>query len=104
MPRWSLRRDEAAIRAESGDVSIPRSGPLPNDPRIIRANEQMAPLDSQRAAVLTDLLPRGSVHRQATGPVAPYDESIFDRFDGLASLRDGRIEGEGVPSSMLTRE
>jgi ABC-type lipoprotein export system ATPase subunit len=35
--------------------------------------------------------------------VVTHDETIFNRFDRLVSLRDGRIEGETVPSAALAK-
>ena len=35
--------------------------------------------------------------------VVTHDELIFDRFDRLISLRDGRIEGELVTAAMLAK-
>jgi predicted ABC-type transport system involved in lysophospholipase L1 biosynthesis ATPase subunit len=32
-----------------------------------------------------------------------HDETIFDRFDRLISLRDGRIQGEVASSSALAK-
>jgi putative ABC transport system ATP-binding protein len=86
---------------EAQRVAIARA--LANDPRIILADEPTAPLDSQRAAVVMDLLRRIAEDHQAAVLVVTHDESIFDRFDRLVSLRDGRIEGEMVPSASLTR-
>ena len=80
---------------EAQRVAIARA--LANDPRIILADEPTAPLDSQRAAVVMDLLRRIAVDRQAAVLVVTHDETIFDRFDRLISLRDGRIEGETLP-------
>jgi putative ABC transport system ATP-binding protein len=77
---------------EAQRVAIARA--LANDPRIILADEPTAPLDSQRAAVVMDLLRRIAVEHQAAVLVVTHDESIFDRFDRLISLRDGRIEDE----------
>ena len=45
-----------------------------------------------------DLLHRIAGDQQAAVLVVTHDESIFDRFDRLISLRDGRIEGEEVPA------
>lgn len=81
---------------EAQRVAIARA--LANDPRIILADEPTAPLDSQRAAVVMDLLRRIAVDHQAAVLVVTHDETIFDRFDRLVSARDGRIEGEMVPS------
>src|SRR6185312_6052208 len=80
---------------EAQRVAIARA--LANDPRIILADEPTAPLDSQRAAGVMDLLRRIAVDRQAAVLVVTHDETIFDRFDRLIPLRDGRIEGETVP-------
>lgn len=86
---------------EAQRVAIARA--LTNDPRIILADEPTTPLDSQRAAVVMDMLRRIATDHQAAVLVVTHDEAIFDCFDRLVSLRDGRIEGEVVPSSMLTR-
>ena len=69
---------------------------LANGPRIILADEPTAPLDSARAGAVMDLLRRIAVDQQAAVLVVTHDETIFDRFDRLISMRDGRIEGEVV--------
>jgi putative ABC transport system ATP-binding protein len=84
---------------EAQRVAIARA--LANSPRIILADEPTAPLDSQRAGVVMDLLRRIAVDQQAAVLVVTHDETIFDRFDRLLQFRDGRIEGEVEPSAML---
>ena len=86
---------------EAQRVAIARA--LANDPRIILADEPTAPLDSQRAAVVMDLLRRIAIDHQAAVLVVTHDETIFDRFDRLISLRDGRIEDEAVTSATLAK-
>ena len=77
---------------EAQRVAIARA--LANAPRIILADEPTAPLDTQRAGVVMDLLHRIAVDQRATVLVVTHDETIFDRFDRLISMRDGRIENE----------
>jgi putative ABC transport system ATP-binding protein len=86
---------------EAQRVAIARA--LANDPHIILADEPTAPLDSQRAGVVIDLLRRIAVDQRAAVLVVTHDETIFDRFDRLISLRDGRIEGEVASSSALAK-
>ncbi len=81
---------------EAQRVAIARA--LANGPRIILADEPTAPLDTQRAGAVMDLLHRIAEDQQAAVLVVTHDETIFDRFDRLISLRDGRIEGEEVPA------
>jgi putative ABC transport system ATP-binding protein len=77
---------------EAQRVAIARA--LANAPRIILADEPTAPLDTHRAGVVMDMLHRIAADQQATVLVVTHDETIFNRFDRLISLRDGRIEGE----------
>ncbi|MDA8249812.1 MAG: ABC transporter ATP-binding protein [Rhodospirillales bacterium] len=79
---------------EAQRVAIARA--LANGPRIILADEPTAPLDSARAGAVMDLLRRIARDQQAAVLVVTHDETIFDRFDRLISMRDGRIEGEEV--------
>ena len=67
---------------------------LANGPRIILADEPTAPLDSARAGAVMDLLRRIARDQQAAVLVVTHDETIFDRFDRLIAMRDGRIEAE----------
>ncbi len=82
---------------EAQRVAIARA--LANAPRIILADEPTAPLDTQRAGVVMDLLHRIAVDQQATVLVVTHDETIFSRFDRLISMRDGAIEGEVRPAT-----
>lgn len=75
---------------EAQRVAIARA--LANSPRIILADEPTAPLDSQRAGVVMDLLRRIAVDQQAAVLVVTHDETIFDRFDRLLQFRDGRLD------------
>jgi putative ABC transport system ATP-binding protein len=82
-----------AMPAESGGeaqrVAIARA--LANRPKIILADEPTAPLDSERAGIVMDLLRRIALDQQAAILVVTHDESIFDRFDRILRLRDGRL-------------
>ena len=90
------RRGHAMPSALSGGeaqrVAIARA--LANNPSIILADEPTAPLDSQRAGIVMDMLRRIAHDRQAAVLVVTHDEKIYDRFDRLIELRDGRLVGE----------
>ncbi|MGG5887563.1 ABC transporter ATP-binding protein [Falsiroseomonas sp. HC035] len=85
---------------EAQRVSIARA--LANTPPIILADEPTAALDSERARVVMDLLRQVARERRAAVLVVTHDEKIFDRFDRMVSLRDGRIE-EDTGSDALTQ-
>ena len=74
---------------EAQRVAIARA--LANRPRIILADEPTAALDSQRAGIVMDLLRKVAVEQQAAILAVTHDEKIFDRFDQLFHLRDGRL-------------
>ncbi|WP_239451649.1 ABC transporter ATP-binding protein [Elioraea rosea] len=75
---------------EAQRVAIARA--LANDPPIILADEPTAALDSERARTVMDLLRRVARERGAAVLVVTHDEKIFDRFDRMVALRDGRID------------
>jgi putative ABC transport system ATP-binding protein len=74
---------------EAQRVAIARA--LANRPRIILADEPTAPLDSERAGIVMDLLRKLAIEQQAAIVVVTHDESILDRFDHILRLRDGRL-------------
>jgi putative ABC transport system ATP-binding protein len=78
---------------EAQRVAIARA--LANRPRVILADEPTAALDSERARVVMDLLRQVALEQRAAILVVTHDEKIFDRFDRMVALRDGRIEAAG---------
>jgi putative ABC transport system ATP-binding protein len=74
---------------EAQRVAIARA--LANRPRIILADEPTAALDSQRAGIVMDLLRKVAVEQAAAVLVVTHDEKVFDRFDRMLQLRDGRL-------------
>ncbi len=74
---------------EAQRVAIARA--LANRPRIILADEQTAALDGKRAGLVMDLLRKLAVEQEACIVTVTHDEKIFDRFDRLVHLRDGRL-------------
>jgi len=77
---------------EAQRVAIARA--LANRPRIILADEPTAALDSHRAGIVMDLLRKVAIDQGAAIIVVTHDEKIFDRFDRMFQLRDGRLETE----------
>ncbi len=76
---------------EAQRVAIARA--LANRPRIILADEPTAALDSARAGLVMDLLRKLALEQEACIVTVTHDEKIFDRFDRLIHLRDGRLVG-----------
>ena len=74
---------------EAQRVAIARA--LANRPRIILADEPTAALDSGRAQLVMDLLRKLATEQEACIIAVTHDEKIFDRFDRLIHLRDGRL-------------
>jgi len=74
---------------EAQRVAIARA--LANRPRIILADEPTAALDSVRAQLVMDLLRKLAAEQEACIVTVTHDEKIFDRFDRLIHLRDGRL-------------
>ena len=75
---------------EAQRVAIARA--LANGPRIILADEPTAALDSKRAQIVMDLLRKLAREQHAAVIAVTHDEKIFDRFDRMFMLRDGRLE------------
>jgi putative ABC transport system ATP-binding protein len=75
---------------EAQRVAIARA--LANRPRIILADEPTAALDSKRAGIVMDLLRKLAVEQEAAIIAVTHDEKIFDRFDRIFHLRDGRLD------------
>ena len=89
------RKDAMPANLSGGEaqrVAIARA--LANRPRIILADEPTAALDSQRAGIVMDLLRKVATEQQAAILAVTHDEKIFDRFDHIFHLRDGRLETE----------
>lgn len=79
---------------EAQRVAIARA--LANRPRIILADEPTAALDSERAGIVMELLRKVAVERDAAIIAVTHDEKIFDRFDKIYSLRDGKLDDAGT--------
>jgi putative ABC transport system ATP-binding protein len=89
------RRDAMPGQLSGGEaqrIAIARA--LANDPAIVLADEPTAALDSQRAGIVMDLLKKVAMERDAAVIVVTHDEKIFDRFDHIFLLRDGRLQPE----------
>ena len=87
------RRSAMPAKLSGGEaqrVAIARA--LANRPRIILADEPTAALDSKRAGIVMDLLRKVAVEQQAAIVAVTHDEKIFDRFDHIFHLRDGRLD------------
>ena len=75
---------------EAQRVAIARA--LANHPRIILADEPTAALDSERAGKVMDLLRKIAQEQQAAILVVTHDEKVFNRFDRIFHLRDGKMQ------------
>ncbi|MBP6012099.1 MAG: ABC transporter ATP-binding protein [Alphaproteobacteria bacterium] len=79
---------------EAQRVAIARA--LANKPRIILADEPTAALDSKRAGIVMDLLRKVAGEQDAAIIAVTHDEKIFDRFDRIYQLRDGRLSNDAL--------
>lgn len=90
------RKDAMPTHLSGGEgqrVAIARA--LANRPRIILADEPTAALDSKRAQIVMDILRRLAIEQDAAIIAVTHDEKIFDRFDHIFQLRDGRLDDGG---------
>lgn len=86
------RKDAFPSQLSGGEaqrVAIARA--LANKPRIILADEPTAALDSVRAVIVMDLLRKLTTEQNAAVIAVTHDDKIFDRFDRIYHLRDGRL-------------
>ncbi len=91
------RRSAMPAKLSGGEaqrVAIARA--LANRPRIILADEPTAALDSKRAGIVMDLLRKVAVVQDAAIIAVTHDEKIFNRFDHIFQLRDGRLERDAL--------
>ncbi len=91
------RKDSMPANLSGGEaqrVAIARA--LANNPRIILADEPTAALDSKRAGIVMDLLRKVAVENAAAIIAVTHDDKIFDRFDHIFLLRDGRLDLEST--------
>ena len=86
---------------EAQRVAIARA--LANEPKIILADEPTAPLDSERAGIVMDLLRRIASEQRAAIVCVTHDEAIFDRFDRIFQLRDGRLVSKSTTLASRSR-
>ncbi len=86
---------------EAQRVAIARA--LANRPRIILADEPTAALDSKRAGIVMDLLRKIAMEQNAAIIAVTHDEKIFDRFDLIFHLRDGKLE-KAIAGNEFTAE
>lgn len=94
------RRSAMPAKLSGGEaqrVAIARA--LANRPRIILADEPTAALDSKRAGIVMDLLRKVALEQEAAIIAVTHDEKIFDRFDRIFNLRDGRLDDGDRSSS-----
>jgi len=83
---------------EQQRVAIARA--LANKPPIILADEPTAPLDSERALAVVQILNRLAREFQTAIIVVTHDEKIIPTFKRIYHIRDGRTyeeAGEGRP-------
>jgi putative ABC transport system ATP-binding protein len=96
------RRNHMPAQLSGGEaqrVAIARA--LANNPRIILADEPTAPLDSERAGIVMDMLRRIASEQQAAIICVTHDETIFDRLDRIFRLRDGQLVSVSAQSQSL---
>lgn len=86
------RRNAMPSQLSGGEgqrVAIARA--LANKPKIILADEPTASLDSERSAIVMDLLRKLALEQKAAIIVVTHDEKIFDRMNRIHMLRDGLL-------------
>ena len=69
---------------------------------IWKSAEPTAALDSKRAGIVMDLLRKLASEQDACIIAVTHDEKIFDRFDLIFHLRDGRLDAQAPVQEDMT--
>jgi len=88
------RRPDQLSGGEQQRVAILRA--LANNPRVILADEPTGNLDSRNAGEVFNLLRDITRESQRTVIMVTHDRDLAAQTDRVITLRDGRIESDGV--------
>jgi putative ABC transport system ATP-binding protein len=86
---------------EQQRVAIARA--LANDPRVLLADEPTGNLDSATGEEVLSLLQRLSDELSQTIVLITHNSALAERADRLVRLRDGQLDGTGVPQPVDSR-
>lgn len=95
------RRPAALSGGQQQRVAVARA--LAANPMLVLADEPTANLDSENAFALLDIMHKLSHEEKTTFLFSTHDPRVMERAERIISLRDGKIEHDGLRDGLPTK-